>query len=70
MSEHDALVRIQWSLDDDVPIEGVRGIDSDYVRVRDLVKWARRRRRQLRRDIRKGLCHPPELTAPTEEPQA
>jgi hypothetical protein len=67
MSEHNALVRIRWSLDDEVLIEGVCGIDSDYVRVRDLVKWARRRRRQLRRDIRKAYATPPASTAPTED---
>jgi hypothetical protein len=47
-------VIIKWNLGDNVPVEGVSGIDSERVPLRDLVKWARKNRRRLRRNIRRG----------------
>lgn len=60
MSDRNARVRIDWMLHEDVPVEGVRGIKGEYVRLEDLVKWARRRRKKLRRDIAKARVIPPE----------
>lgn len=47
-------VIIKWSLGDNVPVEGLSGIDSERVALRDLVKWARKNRRRLRQNIRRG----------------
>ena len=47
-------VSIRWSLDADTPIEGIRGIDSERVPVKDLVRWAKSRRKELRRGIKRA----------------
>lgn len=51
---HSPRVTIKWMVDEDTPIEGVKGIDSETVHVDDLVRWARKRRRAIRRDIQRG----------------
>lgn len=42
-------------VEDGVPLTGVRGVDYEMVPVEDLVKWAKRNRRRLRRDLKHGM---------------
>jgi hypothetical protein len=49
-------ITIKWNFDGSAPFKGVSGVDSESVPVDDLVRWARKRRRALRRDIKRGYA--------------
>lgn len=49
-----AYVTIDWKLDPDVTIFGVSAVEGQRIHVDDLVKWAKARQKQLRRDIKRG----------------
>ena len=52
MSYHDPHINIKWSLGEDFTADGVIGIDSEKVYVDDLVKWAKKRQKALRKGIK------------------
>jgi hypothetical protein len=54
VSVNSPRVRLAWLLEEGVLIEGVKGVDAEWVEVDHLVRWARKRRRGLRRDMKRG----------------
>ena len=47
-------IYIDWAVASDVRIEGVSGVKGTSIDIEDLVRWARKERKRLRRDIKRG----------------